>query len=110
MTLIVLIAAGVAAAAHVAFWLLEAVLWRLPAVHRVFGAATAEEAAALAPAFFNLGYYNLFLGLGAGAGAFLWERGDGETLLAFTLAFMVAAALVLVASAPRMWRGALLFA
>ena len=106
MTVIALVAAGIAAAAHVGFWAMETLLWRSPKVHRLFGAATPEEAETMAPIMFNLGYYNLFVGLGAAAGAWLWWSGEPEALLAFTLAFMIAAAIVLLATSLRMWRGA----
>ncbi|WP_297083347.1 DUF1304 domain-containing protein [uncultured Demequina sp.] len=95
-----------AAAVHVAFFALEAVLWRRPPVHRLFGARTAEQAELLAPAFVNLGFYNLFLGLGAAAGTWWWLAEGSPALLVFCLAFMVAAAIVLVAYSRGMWRGA----
>jgi glucose/arabinose dehydrogenase len=104
---IVILAGMLAGLLHVGFWLLEAVLWRRPTVHRIFGVRDPEDAARQQPAFFNLGFYNLFLGLGALAGVALYAFDRGAVLLIFTMLFMVGAAFVLVARSRAMWRGAL---
>ncbi|WP_144276417.1 DUF1304 family protein [Demequina sp. NBRC 110053] len=97
----------VAGALHACFFVLESVLWDRRAVSRLFGARSSEEAHVLAPAMLNLGFYNLFLGLGAAGGAWRWAATGEATLLVYALAFMIAAALVLVARSRAMWRGAL---
>jgi putative membrane protein len=95
---------------HVGFFVIESLLWRRPAVHRVFGVRSAEEAETLRFAMFNQGFYNLFLALGA----FLGVAGstvlfsDDHKILVFCALFMVGAAVVLVAGNRRLWRGALL--
>ena len=104
---IVILAGTLAGLLHVGFWVLEALLWRRPAVHRVFGVREPDQAAAQQAVFFNLGFYNLFLGVGALAGVALYALDRGAALLIFTMLFMLGAALVLVASSRRMWRGAL---
>ena len=91
---------------HVGFWVLESVLWDRPAVHRLFGITSREDAAAQRPVFFNIGFYNLFLALGAFAGVWMLATDRGAAVLAFAMAFMLAAAVVLVAKSRGMWRGA----
>lgn len=106
--LIVVIAGSLAGLVHVGFWVLEAVLWDRPAVHRIFGVTTREGAAAQRGAFYNIGWYNLLLALGAWVGVGLYAVHRGAALLVFAMAFMVAAALVLLRTARAMWRGALI--
>jgi len=106
--LIVVIAGSLAGLVHVGFWVLEAVLWDRPAVHRMFGVTTREGAAAQRGAFYNIGWYNLLLALGAWVGVGLYAVHRGAALLVFAMAFMVAAALVLLRTARAMWRGALI--
>jgi putative membrane protein len=61
---------------------------------------------------FNQGFYNLFLALGVGLGLVLHLTGTaapaGIALVLFALASMLLAALVLLASNPRMVRPALI--
>jgi putative membrane protein len=97
----------VAGVAHVAFFVAESLLFDRPAVHRAFGARDAETARIQAPAFLNLGFYNLFLGLGAIVGGVLLLSTGAVTLAIFTALFMVSAALVLVTTSRALWRGAL---
>ncbi|WP_084104428.1 DUF1304 domain-containing protein [Demequina sp. NBRC 110056] len=108
MDWLVVVFASLAALLHVGFFVLEAVLWKRPAVHRIFGARTPEQAELLSPAFFNLGFYNLFLGIGTGVGVWLWLDRGQVALLVFGLLFMVGAAQVLRSRSPRMWRGTLI--
>lgn len=103
---LVVIAAVLAGVVHVGFWLIESWLFRKPAVHRLFGVRGLDHAAVQQPVFFNIGFYNLFLGLGAFVGAWMFWTGHGAAVLAFAMAFMLAAALVLVAKSQMMWRGA----
>lgn len=105
------VAATLAALAHVYIWMLESLLWGRPSVRRMFGVRTDAEAETLRPMAYNQGFYNLFLALGAIAGIVLaWSepRTEGLVLAAFSCMCMALAALVLVASAPRMLRAALI--
>jgi putative membrane protein len=100
-----------AALLHVAFFLLESILWMRPAVHlRAFRVPT-ERAEAVRLFAFNQGFYNLFLAAEVGVGLGLLSAGHaaaGAALVAFACASMVGAALVLAASSPGSWRGAVL--
>jgi putative membrane protein len=102
---------ALAALLHVLFFLLESVLWRRPGVHGgVFGLSP-DAAQAARPFAFNQGFYNLFLAAGAGGGALASALGHatpGRAVAAFALASMLAAALVLLASRPALWLGALI--
>jgi len=101
---------GVAAFLHVGFFAMESLLWRRPAVHRLFGVASAEQAETVSFALFNQGFYNLFLAAGAIAGIVyssdMVARAHHE-LLVFTAFFMIGAALVLYIGDRRLMHGAL---
>ncbi|GII99943.1 putative membrane protein [Sediminihabitans luteus] len=98
---------------HVAIFTLESVLWRRPDVHRRFGVGTPDEAEVLRPMAFNQGFYNLFLALGALVGVLLATSDDaaaagaGVGMALLAVGSMLAAALVLVLSNPRLARAAL---
>ena len=100
--------AAVAAFIHVYIFYLESMAWRQPRTHRTFGVKSLHDVETLAPIMFNQGFYNLFLALGAMGGALLGLNGSsvGESLTLYTMAFMLGAALVLIASNPKMTRGA----
>jgi putative membrane protein len=110
MLLVAIIAGAVAALLHVAFFVLESVLFRREDVWRRF-VDSPDAADALRPVMFNQGCYNLFLAIGAGAGALLLAI-DGEdcvvglTLVGFACACMVGASLVLLATDRRRFVGA----
>jgi putative membrane protein len=86
-------------------------LWRRPAVHRIFGVGDAGQAETMAFALYNQGFYNLFLAIGAFAGiaysSDIITRSHDE-LLVFTALFMIGAALVLFIGNRRLIRGALI--
>ncbi len=103
-SLILMVLAGIL---HVGFFVLESLLWKRPAVHRVYGMRSIEDAETVSFALFNQGFYNLFLALGTFVGVVVSARDDGDLLVIFCGLFMVGAALVLVASNRRLWRGAL---
>ncbi len=100
---------------HVYFFVLESVLWNTPFGRRAFqmDEAHAEATKVLA---FNQGFYNLFLALGVLVGFGLWvgfpaiDGGPsaGFAVMVFSLGSMFAAGLVLIASSPAKWVGALL--
>jgi putative membrane protein len=102
----------VAALIHLYIFFLESVLWTRPSTMRTFGIRDAKDAEVLRPMAFNQGFYNVFLALGTGIGLVLLGTGvsrDGGIAIAmFALGSMVLAAIVLVASNPRMLRAALI--
>jgi len=101
----------VAALVHVGIFVLESVLWRRPSTWRRFGVHDQRDADALQPMAYNQGFYNLFLAVGAGIGLMLLSTAPsaeaGIAIAIFALASMLLAAIVLVASNPRMLRPAL---
>lgn len=103
------IAAGlVAGLIHVWFWVVEVFLFRRSSVQRGFGINGADHAAVARPVFFNLGFYNLFLAAGAFIGAWMLATDRGAAVLAFAMAFMLAASVVLLASSGGSVRGPLI--
>jgi putative membrane protein len=101
MTVVAWVFALVAAAIHVLAWAWESLLIGRPSVHRgVFGIPT-EDVPAIRLWSFNVGFYNLFLGLGMLAGVALWAMGatgTGRTLVLYITAFMALAGVVLFVS------------
>ena len=101
-----------AAVIHLGFFALESVLWSRPRVQRIFGVRSADDAEIARPWAYNQGFYNVFLAIGAGIGLVLLGTRvfaeAGVALAIFTLGSMLLAAIVLVSSNPRMWRGAVL--
>ena len=103
-----LVLMSVAALVHIGFFIVESLLWDRPQIHRLFGVRTPEDAEILRFALLNQGFYNLFLALGTFVGVGWSMRGTGDSeLLIFCALFMIGAAVVLVASNRRLWRGAL---
>ncbi len=110
MAVVFWIAASIAALVHVLFFCMESLWWTKPAVIRRFR-STEEEARITKALAFNQGFYNLFLAAGTLAGLCMAGMGHhrpGVILVFWNCASMVAAAIVLVASSPRMFRGALI--
>ncbi len=113
MSAAVIVLAAVAGALHVFFFVLETILFAKPKYQRRFGVTDPTEGGAVTARLFafNQGFYNLFLALGCFGGLLAPHLGyavEGATLVLYTCAFMVGAALVLVASAPRLARAALI--
>lgn len=97
MHIVALALAGLAAVLHVYIWYLESLTWTTPATRAIFR-TTEEEAEATRFLAFNQGFYNLFLGLVAGAGIVAYVVGEqtvGRTLIYAGAGSMVAAAAVL---------------
>jgi putative membrane protein len=90
-----------AAVAHMLAWAWESLLIERPSVHRgVFGIRT-EDVPAIRLWSFNVGFYNLFLGLGMVTGVVLWATGAvavGRALVVYIALFMALAGLVLLVS------------
>ena len=109
--LVVMWLAGILAGAiHVLIFCMESLWWTTPGVQKRFR-QTPEQAQATRLFAFNQGFYNLFLALGVFAGLALVLAGHptvGKTLATASCLAMLGAAVVLVASAPHMKRGALI--
>ena len=100
--------AGLAALLHVYIWILESFRWTAPRTRAVFG-TSAEEAETTKLMAFNQGFYNLFLAVVTLVGvAFTISGGTrvGAALLFAGVGSMLAAAAVLLASAPDKARSA----
>ena len=102
----------VAALIHLYIFFLESVLWTKPSTMKTFGIRDAKDAETLRAMAFNQGFYNVFLAIGTGIGLVLlgtgFSREGGIAIAMFALASMVLAAIVLVASNPKMLRAALI--
>jgi len=107
MTILALVFGVIGGLLHVGVWLAESVFWSREPVWRAFGARSAEEAETQSGVFYNIGFYNLFVGLGAIVGATMLARSDSAVLLAYAAAFMLGAGVVLLSRNAGLWRGAL---
>jgi putative membrane protein len=108
MTVAALVFAGLAALLHVYIFTMESFTWTSPRTRAAFG-TTAEEAETTKLLAFNQGFYNLFLAVvtAVGIGAIsLGQNGIGAALVFAGAGSMVAAAVVLVASAKDKARSA----
>lgn len=100
--------AALAAVLHVYIWVLESFRWTAPRTRATFG-TTAEEAEATKLLAFNQGFYNLFLAVVTTVGIAFTIAGGirvGGALLFAGVGSMLAAAIVLLASAPEKARSA----
>jgi putative membrane protein len=110
MLILFFVASAFAALIHLYIFVLESLLWGTPRANGVFG-VTKEQAASQGGFAFNQGFYNLFLAVGASAGAVLVALGQldaGTGMSLVSLGSMLGAAIVLVASYRRLWRAALI--
>lgn len=110
MLAVMWLAAMLAGVVHVVIFCMESLWWTSPTVRERFR-QTAEQADATRLFAFNQGFYNLFLAIGTFTGLvliLLHHPRVGVTLVSWSCLSMLGAAIVLVASAPRMWRGALI--
>ena len=104
------LSAVLAALVHVYIFSMESLWWTSPEVRRRFR-QTPEQSETTRVLAFNQGFYNLFLAIGIFAGYALLHLGHpvaALTLISWSCVCMVGAAVVLLASAPGMWRGALI--
>ena len=94
---------------HVYIFVLESVTWSAPRTWKIFGVASQADADVIRPMAFNQGFYNLFLGLGAGIGIALLAVNESAALALIFLGAgsMVLAALVLLLSSKTNRRPAL---
>ncbi len=104
--------AAIAALIHVYIFVLESVTWTKESTRRVFGVRSAEDAELMRPLAYNQGFYNLFLALGVVAGLLMITvigvPQAGFAVVIFALLSMVLAAVVLIASNPKLARSALI--
>jgi putative membrane protein len=110
MTIAGMIFAALAAVLHVYIWILESFRWTAPRTRATFG-TSAEEAETTKLMAFNQGFYNLFLAVVTVVGlAFTISGGTrvGAALLFAGVGSMLAAAAVLLASAPDKARSAVI--
>ena len=111
MAVIASIFVALAALLHGSSFLMESVQWTQPRVWKRFGVPDQATADAIKPMAYNQGFYNLFLGIGAALGLVLYWAGAtdvGKTLVLFTTACMVLAALVLTTTGRGYVRAALI--
>jgi putative membrane protein len=109
MPLVAQVAALLAAAFHVLFFVLESVTFSQPSVAARFGLTTPEQIAAVRPMAFNQGFYNLFLAVGVVGGLALIAANSvdaGRAVVLFACACMVGAGLVLLSTNRRFARSA----
>ncbi|HYK10189.1 MAG TPA: DUF1304 family protein [Gemmatimonadales bacterium] len=110
MLVVMWVAGLLAGAIHVLIFGMESLWWTTPKVQLRFR-QTPEQSQTTRLFAFNQGFYNLFLALGVFAGLALFLAGRpavGHALATFSCLSMLGAALVLVASAPQMKRGAVI--
>lgn len=101
ITILAIIFTFLAAAIQVFTFVLESVSWKGPRARALFGNETEEEAEATQEMAFNLGFYNLFLGILDVLGAAFLIAGNpavGYALAFAGLGSTLAAALVLFCS------------
>ncbi len=102
MLAIALVLTGLAALIHVYIWYLESLAWTKPSTRKVFGTTEAEAESSKLLAM-NQGFYNLFLAISIVVGTVLIaldHRDIGATAVFIGAGSMVAAAAVLLATAP----------
>ena len=102
--IVALVAAALAALLHVYIFVMESVLWTTPRVRAAFGITSDAQAEHTKPLAYNQGFYNLFLAIGAILGVVLVLAGNGATgwtLVVFSTASMLGAAVVLAGTGRR---------
>ncbi len=110
MALSMMIAAGIAGVFHILFFILESVTWGKSISNKIFRIQEGEVETVRLWAF-NQGFYNFLIAVGTFVGIWLVQNkrpGIGYTFLVNNCAIMLGAAIVLVVSKPKMYRGALI--
>jgi putative membrane protein len=103
-----LVFAGLAALLHIYIFVMESLTWTSPRTRAAFG-TTPEEAETTKLLAFNQGFYNLFLAVVTGVGIAaigMGHKAVGAALIFAGVGSMVAAAAVLLLSAPDKARAA----
>ena len=95
---------------HIYIFLMESVFWGTPRVNRIFG-VSGERALQNRLFALNQGFYNLFLAIAVLSGMVLNFEGwhdVGTTLMVYSSASMIGAALVLFCSERKLFRAAVI--
>ena len=111
MIIVATLVVALAAALHVAIFVMESISWSRPTIWKRFGVDNQADAETIRPMAYNQGFYNLFLAVGAITGIIFFGAGwreAGLALVVFTMACMVGAAIVLVSTGRRYIRAALI--
>lgn len=111
MPLVAQLAAILAAAIHVWFFVVESLLFGRPGIAERFGLRTEEQIAAVRPMAFNQGFYNLFLAIGIAAGVAQIAAGAdvaGRAVVMFCCLCMVWAGIILLVTSRRFLQAALI--
>ncbi|MFF4345943.1 DUF1304 domain-containing protein [Streptomyces sp. NPDC001530] len=109
MNLVTQVFALIAALTHIVVGTLERFFYERPTV-RVFLTTSTADAPEVTLWRSGVAAYNVLLGLGLIAGVVALHTGDitvGRTLIVYLCAFLIASAVLFLASFPRLWRGAL---
>lgn len=105
LTIVGLVVAGMAAVLHLAFFVLESVLFRLPFGRRVFGVRPEHDSPALRLFAVNQGIYNLALALlviiGLVVTVAIPDATFGTVMIFAGCSVMVVAGLALAITAPK---------
>jgi putative membrane protein len=99
MIILATVVVTLAAALHVAIFVMESISWTRPSIWKRFGVQSQEAADTTRPLAYNQGFYNLFLAIGAVIGLILLGIGmhaAGFALILFAMASMLAASIVLI--------------
>ncbi len=112
LPVVAVVFAALAALIHLYIFVLESVRFRQPAAWRTFGVRNQRDAEVIGVWAFNQGFYNLFLAIGAIVGVLINRSGSPATagagagmVLLATLS-MLAAAIVLILTQPKLLRPA----
>jgi putative membrane protein len=109
MTPLVKILIGLSGLLHVGIFFMESVFFLNEKIYSRFLVASFEDAQTLSLFAYNQGWYNLFLAIAALLGIALnnkLPKNVGTTLSLYAALSMLAAAIVLAASAPELFRAA----
>ena len=100
MLVVVPVLAVLAGLVHVYIWVMESLRFTDPKVHRGVFKVASEDVGTVRDWAYNQGWYNLFLAVGALTGVAVVRSAPavGWTLIVFSCAAMLAAALVLIAT------------
>ena len=101
MTVVVWVFALLTAAIHILVFCWESLLFHRPGIHQGVFATPTTDVPTVRLWSFNVGFYNLFIGLGLMAGVILWTTGNqtaGRTLVIYLCLFTFLAGIVLFVS------------